>query len=330
MASTDRDLAAPWRGWYARLTTAPASLDFVDVVDLLQRLSDTVHLRHSTGLGFSRGEIEAITLELADGKPTATVVASFFGLAGETSPLPLGLVEEADRDDDHGATVRGLLDLFSQRMLRLWHLAVTGLDYPHVFKEDGSDPWTRAILALLGVADRKTSLTPGQLLRLAPILATGVRSPEMLEAGLRIALEGWLDQAAIRCSPFTGDWMEIDRPEWSRLGGDMAPVSNTAVLGTTVLHRAGGAQVNVGPLSGDAYRQYMPGGPAHARTQEFMAAFLSAPVEIEMVLEVVDMTYPPGRLGERRLADDLWLARSGKSGLATQIKVPLKTEEVAP
>src|SRR5690606_939611 len=136
------------------------------------------------------------------------------------------------------------------------------------------------ILALLGLADRTTSLPPAVLLRLAPILATGVRSPEMLEAGLRIALDGWLDRAQIRCSPFTGDWMEIDRPEWSRLGGANAALAASPVLGTTVMHRAGGARINVGPLSGDAYRQFMPGGPAHARVQEFTGAFLSAPVKL--------------------------------------------------
>ena len=222
--------------------------------------------------------------------------------------------------------MRGLFDIFHQRLLALMHMGITALDYPRSFREDGKDPWTRGILALLGLADRTSSLPPAVLLRLAPILATGVRSPEMLEAGLRIALDGWLDRASIRCSPFTGDWMEIDRPEWSRLGGANAALAASAVLGTTVMHRAGGARINVGPLSGDAYRQFMPGGQAHARVQEFTGAFLSAPVKLEMVLEVEDMTYPPGRLGERKLGDDLWLARSGKAGLATKIRVAIDEE----
>jgi hypothetical protein len=54
----------------------------------------------------------------------------------------------------------------------------------------------------------------------------------------------------------------------------------------------------------------MPGGAAHTRVQEMLAAFVAAPVQLEMVLSIEDMTYPPGRLGERKLGDDLWLARS--------------------
>jgi type VI secretion system protein ImpH len=120
--------------------------------------------------------------------------------------------------------------------------------------------------------------------------------------------------------------MEIDRPEWSRLGGLNAAVGVSAVLGTMVMHRAGGARVHIGPLSGDAYRQFLPGGVAHARVLELRSAFIKAPVQLELVLEVLDMTFPPGRLGERRLGDDLWLARSGKAGLATEIRVPLAEE----
>lgn len=327
MAGPDRDLDAAWKVWRDRLVAEPARHEFVDVLDLLGRFADPVTLRHGTSLGFGRGEVEAVAIsEPASGKPSATVTAAFFGLAGETTPLPLGVAEEADRDDDHAAIVRGLFDLFHHRLLGLMHAAITGLDYPHSFREDGKDPWTQGILALLGLTDRPTTLTPAQMLRLAPILATGVRSPEMLEAGLRIALDGWLDRARIRCAPFTGDWMEIDRPEWSRLGGTNAAVSSSAVLGTMVMHRAGGARVTVGPLSGDAYRSFMPGGPAYARVQEFTGAFLEAPVKLEMVLEIEDMTYPPGRLGERRMGDDLWLARSKQAGLATKIRVPLGEE----
>lgn len=326
MASPDRELDAGWRVWRERLLATPARHEFVDVVDLLARVTDKVTLRGSTSLGYSAGEVAGVELGEGPGKPSATVTTAFFGLAGETTPLPLGYAEEADRDDEHGVIVRGLLDLFNHRLLGLLHAAITGLDYPHSFREDGKDPWTQAILALLGVSQERTALPPALLLRLAPIFATGVRSPEMLAAGLRIALDGLLDEATIRCSPFTGDWMEIDRAEWSRLGGTNASVGTSTVLGTMVMHRAGGARIHIGPLSGDAYRQFLPGGVAHARVLGMRSAFIKAPVQLEMVLEVQDMTYPPGRLGERRLGDDLWLMRSGKAGLATEIRVVLAEE----
>ncbi len=325
MAGPDRSLerGAGWRPWLERLVAEPARYQFVDVFDLLTRATDKLELHHGTSLGYSRGELEAVSLRESGETTTASLTAAFFGLVGETTPLPLTMAEEADRDDDHAAIVRGTLDLFHQRLLTLLHTAIAGLGHQHMFQSDGKDRWTEAILALLGVSDRKTTLTPAQLLRLAPILATRVRSPEMLEAGLRIILDGHLDKATVVCNPFTGDWMEIDKPEWSRLGGQNATLGNSTVLGTSVIHRAGAARVNIGPLSGNTYREFMPGGVAHTRVQEMLAAFVAAPVQLEMVLSIEDMTYPPGRLGERRIGDDLWLARSKSSGLATTIRVPI-------
>jgi type VI secretion system protein ImpH len=325
MAGPDRGLERGhgWRQWLDRLTAEPQRHQFVDVVDLLTRATDKLELHHGTSLGYSRGELESVTLRESSEGVTASVTAAFFGLGGETTPLPLTMAEEADRDDDHAAIVRGTLDLFHQRLLALLHTAIAGIDHPHTFRDDGKDRWTESILAFLGVADRKTSLTPAQLLRLAPILATRVRSPEMLEAGLRIVLDGMLDKATVVVNPFTGEWMEIDKPEWSRLGGTNAALGNSTVLGTSVIHRAGAASINIGPLSGTTYREFTPGGAAHTRIQEMLASFVAAPVQLEMVLSIEDMTYPPARLGERKLGDDLWLARSKTGGLATTIRVPV-------
>jgi type VI secretion system protein ImpH len=322
MAGPDRGLDR-WRPWLARLSAEPARHDFASVVDLLTRATDKLELRHGTSLGFNRGELESVRIDETSAGTTAALTAAFFGLGGETTPLPLTMAEEADRDDDQAAIVRGTFDLFHQRLLALLHTAIAGIDHPHSFREDGKDRWTESILAFLGLADRKTTLTPAQLLRLAPILATHVRSPELLEAGLRIVLDGMLDKATVVCHPFTGEWMEIDRPEWSRLGGTNATLGNSSVLGTSVIHRAGAASVNIGPLSGNTYREFLPGGAAHTRVQEMLAAFVAAPVQLEMVLSVEDMTYPPGRLGQRRLGDDLWLARTSTTGLATTIRVPV-------
>lgn len=322
MAGPDRGLDR-WRPWLARLTAEPHRYAFRDVVDLLSRAVDKVHLRHGSSLGFNRGEIEAVEITETSAGTSATVTVAFFGLAGETTPLPLTMAEEADRDDDQAAVIRGTFDLFHQRLLSLLHTAIAGIDHPHTFRDDGKDRWTEAILAFLGLADRKTTLTPAQLLQLAPVLATGVRSPAMLEAGLRIILGDMLDKATVVCNPFTGEWMEIDKPEWSRLGAGQAVLGTTSVLGTSVIHRAGAASVAIGPLSGNTYREFMPGGAAHARVQAMLAAFVTAPVQLEMVLSIEDMTYPPGRLGQRHLGDDLWLARTSKAGLATTIRVPV-------
>lgn len=332
------------QSWAERLAEAPGRVDFFTAVDVLVEATGGAHLgagerfqdervllAHAPGLGFARGELESVALDKVSDGLRARMVADFFGLTGSVTPLPLHVAEEADRDDEHGEVVRGVLGLFHHRLLSLLHRGVRQLDYPRGFREDGGDPWSRRVLALLGASDRPKSLTTAHMLRLAPVLVSGVSSPQMLEAALRIVLDDCLGEARVRCEPFTGEWMPIDPAEWSRLGGDTAGVGVSAVLGTSVMHRSGAARVVVGPLTGDNYKEFAPGGKAHERTSELLDVFLDEPLHLDMVLEIQDMTYPPARLGERRLADDLWLARSKTSGLTTRMTVPLgRRREGAP
>lgn len=321
--------------WAERLSQAPGEVDFFTAVDVLaeatgapppggaERFQDErVALVNTSGLGFSRGEVESAALTRAEGGARGRLVTNFFGLTGAVTPLPLHMAEEADRDDDHGEVVRGMFGLFNHRLLSLLHRGVRQLDYPRGFREDGRDPWSQRVLALLGASDRPRSLSAALVLRLAPVLASGVRSPQMLEAALRITLDDCLGEATVRVEPFTGEWMPIDPSEVARLGSETARVASTAVLGTSVLHRSGAARVVVGPLSGDNYKEFTPGGRAHDRALDLLDAFLDEPLHLDMVLEIQDMSYPPGKLGERRLGDDLWLARSKRAG-TTKISVPL-------
>ncbi len=336
MATATRDVKEDVASWAARLAEAPGEVDFFTALDLLARFTggaplgadgrfqdERVRLGHRPDLGFAPAELAAVALEHAPQGPRAEVSSSFFGLTGAVTPLPLHFAEEADRDDAHGEAVRGVLGLFHHRLLSLLYRSSRELDYPSNFRADARDPWSRRVLALLGAPERPRTLSPAQMLRLAPVLATGVRSPQMLEAALRISLEDCLGDARVRCDPFTGEWMPIDAAEWSLLGAETATVGVSAVLGTSVLHRSGAARITIGPLGGDNYKQFTAGGQAHGRVLDLLDVFLDQPLHLEMVLEIQDMSYPPALLGERRLGEDLWLARSRTSGLTTRIAVPL-------
>lgn len=344
MARADRPVKETAQTWAARLAKRPGAVDFFTAVDVLQQAvggppvggserfqDERLRLEHTSELGFHRREVDGAEIAGEDEGRRARLRVNFFGLFGASTPLPLHLAEEADRDDDHGETVRGVLDLFNHRLLSLLHRGARQLDYPKGFREDARDPWTMRVLALLGVSEKPRALTVSHMLRLAPVLASGVCSPQLLEAALKISLDDCLGRAQVRCDPFTGEWMEIDRTEWSRLGTETSRVGVTSVLGTQVLHRSGAARVVVGPLSGDNYKEFTPGGRAYERAMELLDIVLDEPLHLDMVLEIQDMTYPPAKLGERHLGDDLWLARSGRSGLTTKMNVPLgRRKEAAP
>lgn len=334
MACADRGLDAADQAALQRLCADPGAHTLLSLVDLLGRLlpadapigaaasprDERVRFTHSSALEFDVGEVVAV--ELHGEPPTARVTLSLFGLCGGATPLPIYLAEEADGDDEQGAAVRGLLDILHHRLFSLLVRGLRDIDLAAAIRPDGSDAWSRRVLALLGHDDPKTSALPQPtLLRLAPILASGVRSPAMLAAALRICLEDQLGPADLRVEPLSGSWTAIDEPQWTRLGTATARLEDTAVLGTEVLHPSGAANIVIGPLSGEHYKIFTPGHAGHDLTRALTSSFTPEPIHYDLVLEIEDLRYPPGILGLRHLGVDMWLARSDLEGVKTRMVV---------
>lgn len=335
MASAHRGLDANAQDWLGRVLAAPAPYSFLAVVGLLERLfpgpaplgsvveaqDERIRLQHSSALMCDVGEVAAVELRGEPPRPILTL--SLLGLCGSATPLPLYLAEEADLDDEQGAAIRGLLDILHHRVLSLLVLGLRAVDLPSSLRSDGSDLWTSRVLAFLGQDESSAAqrLPRATLLRLAPALASGVRSPAMLAVALRIALADQLGNAKLHVEPLSGAWMPIDESQWTRLGSPSARLDDSAVLGTEVMHPAGAAQVVIGPLSGEHYKIFTPGSIGHANVQALTAGFTPEPIHYDLVLEIEDLTYAPGVLGLRKLGVDLWLARSDLKGVHTRMVV---------
>ena len=335
MASAHRGLGADAQVWLDRLLAAPAPYPFLAVVDMLERLfpgtaplgsvvaaqDERIRLQHSSALQCDIGEVVAVELRGEPPRPTLTL--SMLGLCGSATPLPLYMAEEADLDDEQGAAIRGLLDVLHHRVLSLLVLGLRAVDLPSSLRADGQDPWSSRVLALLGQDESSPAqqLPRATLMRLAPALASGVRSPAMLAVALRIAVADQLGAAKLRVEPLSGAWMPIDESQWTRLGTATARLDHTSVLGTEVLHPSGAAQIVVGPLSGEHYKVFTPGGIGHANVRALTSGFTPEPIHYDLVLEIEDLTYPPGILGLRHLGKDLWLARSDHKGVNTRMVV---------
>lgn len=334
MACADRQLDAGDLAALRQLCADPGGHTLLSVVDLLERLlpagarigaaasprDERVRFAHASALEFDPGELVAV--DVHGEPPTARVTLSLFGLCGGATPLPLFMAEEADQDDEQGAAVRALLDLLHHRLFSLLVRGLRDIDLAAAIRPDGGDAWSRRVLALLGHDESRANALPrATLLRLAPILASGVRSPSMLAAALRICLEDQLGRAELRVDPFTGAWTPIDEQQWTRLGAPTARLEDSAVLGTEVLHPSGAANIVIGPLSGEHYRIFTPGHIGHDLARALTDGFTPEPIRYDLVLEIEDLRYPPGILGLRRLGVDMWLARSDLEGVKTQMVV---------
>lgn len=308
------------RAELAELRPHFASAALVDVAAALGRLLPSprsadprdarIHFHHTSDLGFHGNEVVAV--DLTDG--IATITTSLLGLSGGESPLPLYLLDDADRDDDSAAALRGLLSVVHHRLFTLLLGALRERDLPESLHRD--DHWLARLLALLGLREAPGLPRP-VLVELLPVFAAGVRSPAMLAAALRLALGDSLGDATVRVDPWTGDWSPIDPDQHTRLGEATAHLGDTAVLGTEIFHPAGAATIVIGPLAAADTRDFLPGGRAHARIAAVCRGF--TPVRLDLAIEL--RTRPPALLDERRLGEDFWLGDDPDA--ASRHRVPL-------
>lgn len=329
--ATATELTPSERALLRSLERTPGAAALVPAIEWLWSLlpapsdrphDERVHLRHSTDLAFDARELLHVDYD-ADPPTRAVLTVALLGLAGSATMLPHYLAEEADADDDRAPAIRGLLDIIHHRLITHLVRGLADVDLARTLRPDGTDPWSRRLLDFLGSADDPDTIPPALALRLAPVLASGVRSPAMLAAALRILLENHLGPAQLRVEALAGQWMPIDEPQWTRLGAPTARLGDTAIAGTEVFYPAGAAQIVIGPLTGDHYRLFTPGHLPHARIAHLTQAFAPDPIHYDLVLDIEDLALPPGILGQRHLGEDLWLARTDHRGVKDRKVIPL-------
>lgn len=321
-------------GWLERLLEQPNSFDPFWVVGLLESLSgdaarvggdgpfleEAIRFRHSRSLTFKPGDIERITVD-DEGRRSDDGQAELFeltcnvvGLTGTSSPLPTYLATEAARDDPAGDTKADFFDLFHHRLHSLLFRALRKYDWAREYDSEGSDAWTLRVLAMLGLDLYERPplryVRPLDLLRIAPLLATAARTAQTLESAIREILAHELLGADVEVKQFQGDWSKIDPDHKIRLAIENSNLGISAIIGDKCLHRAGKANIVVGPLTQAQLRAFLRGGTAFKALQELLDVLSYELVEFELELILGREARPTWELGRSRLADDAWLAMS--------------------
>lgn len=262
----------------ARVVAQARRIPFVALVHLIERLlpnsvpvgttgpvsREAVRLRHDPSLGFQPSDIAQARVVRHGSAPHVEITATFLGLTGASSPLPLFFAEEFAHTGDDGIQ-RELLDVFHHRLLSLLVRGVLKFDYPRTFKPDGTDALSRRVLALAGLssehAERVTRLPRALLLKLAPLLAMYPPNVERLRLALVAALGDNLKGAVVRIESFTGGHVAVTEAARPRLGQTYR-LGKTASLGGRVKSPASKICIAIAPLGADALERFSPGGEA--------------------------------------------------------------------
>jgi type VI secretion system protein ImpH len=297
---------------------------------------ESIRFRHAHDLTFSAGELGRIervkipqSAEHALDTPRYRyeVTTAFMGVSGAMTPMPLYLAEEVCQDDEGARIKRDFLDLFHHRLVSLVYRIGLKFDFAREYTQESNDAWSRRMLAMAGLDAyerwRPRHLSRRQLLRLAPLLSSKVRSAHTLALAVQDVTAEALQDALVHVVQFTGDWTLLDPEQRISLGLANSDVGINAVLGVECFHRAGKATIVIGPLR-DNFRRFLADGDMFPVICELVGMLSPEPIEYELDLVLVDR--PPFLLGHKeggRVGFDSWLSSRQAQRGQTHLKVQL-------
>ncbi|MCA9704636.1 MAG: type VI secretion system baseplate subunit TssG, partial [Myxococcales bacterium] len=293
-----------------RLLDHGARYEFFVAVSMLERLNphavrvggegpysgEVIRFRHDHDLAFNAGEIGGIRRVPIPQPPEHVLeqpryryemTTSFMGVSGTMTPMPLYLAEELCQDDEGARIKREFLDLFHHRLVSLVYRVGIKFDFAREYTNEADDPWSRRMLAMAGLDAyerwRLRHLTRRQLLRLAPLLASKVRSARTLALAVQDVTAEALGDATVNVTQFTGDWTLLDPEQRISVGLANSQLGINAVLGVECFHRGGKATIVIGPLR-DNFRRFVADGDMFPVICELVGMLSPEPIDYELDL----------------------------------------------
>lgn len=323
-----------------RLLQEPGSFEFFRAVQLLEEYLDSRRKRRSSRrVGFDHDSLDvglrfrtppslsfpARTITAVEEEEDAgqgfSVLVSFLGLIGQASTLPTSYTELVQgRLHEKDPSPRDFLDLFHDRgtalFYRAWKKYRLAISFGDANLARGRpDPVLEAILALVGLLPlpKGEALAAGEL---TEAFHAGHFSNRRRSAnGLRAMMRGLLG-CDVQVEQFVGQWIDIDRDAWSRLGegpgpGVPAKLGDESVLGARVWSVDARIRVVAGPLDRETFRRLWPGGEPVRYLWQCLRAYLGPLIECDLVWELAPDAPAAVQLGgEQRLGRDCWLGWS--------------------
>ena len=296
-----------------RLREEPHKFDFFMAVRLLENAhpglprvgtslrlrDDPIRFSQMPSLSFAPAALASFTP--ADGDAPPTLTQRFFGLFGANGPLPLHMTEyareRARRMPSDRALVR-FLDMFHHRLLSLLYRAWAEAQPAVSLDRPDNDPFSRWVGSLAGYGQGtllgRDAVPDGARLAAAGILGRSVHGAEGLE---RILNDFF--RVPVRVHQWQPHWMRLPEDAHSRIGLRNAPVGlgQNAVIGAKVWDCQTRFRIEIGPLTLEQYKRFLPGGESMRRLRDWVLNYVGYELSCEMHLVLEKDEVPPVKLG---------------------------------
>nr|WP_175799182.1 type VI secretion system baseplate subunit TssG [Burkholderia anthina] len=334
--------AARRDAWWARLRAAPHGHDLFEALRWLDALTpgrvplghaarprdEPVRLGQQPSLAFAASMLAGVSDD-DGGVARPRIAIHGFGLFGPNGPLPTHLTEYAyERAAQHDdPTFAAFADLFHHRLILLFYRAWADAQPTVSLDRPGRARFDTYVASLIGRAahgDESTAhaaadtLAPHALYFHASHLVRHTRNPEGLVQILRQHFG--VDARIVEHVP---RWVAIERSQRCTIRATRPTMRVGGVaLGIAVRDAQSHFRIVLGPLSLDAYRRFLPGGPHARQLAHWVREYVGIEFDWDVQLELASDAVPAVALGAAQgLGRTAWLGQRLEAGPARDLVV---------
>lgn len=260
---------------------------------------EPLRLGQEPSMAFAPSNVSGVEVD-EDGAPRISIYG--FGLFGPNGPLPLHLTEYARERKRHHAdnTLSAFADLFHHRLILLFYRAWADAQSVNSLDRTDGHRFVDYVASLMNmgqpglkardrIADHARTHMAGHLVR-------QTRNPEGLIQILRLYFD-----VPVRVVEFVSDWVHIDERQVSRIGllGRNHRLGSGATIGLAVRDAQGKFRLELGPLSQQQFREFLPGSPRLQQVVDWVRQY----VGIEFAWELRLVLSKPEARGMRLSSD---------------------------
>lgn len=310
---------------HRRLLSEGYLFDFFQAVRLLENFfptgrnpGETVDIAHEqirfrphSGLVFPATDVRSV--ELLDGEPErARITATFMGLYGVDSPLPVYFYDSIATETEESRPLRDFLDIFNHRLYSLFYRSWKKYRFAlHYSKPSTKEDLVVRALSLAGLGTKKAvddaTMPATRLAAFSGFLSTRARNADGLQH-LVAEMLGGVQASVLENIP---RWVAI--AQRSRMGNTTESVTlgSTACLGERVFDMSGKFRVMLGPLTLQQYLLLLPGGTSANLLQFLVRLYVRDYLDYDVQLNLKTDEIPGHKLGDKasKLGLTTWLGR---------------------
>ncbi len=271
-------------------------------------LDEPLRLGQEPSMAFAPSNVSGVDLD-SDGPPRISIYG--FGLFGPNGPLPLHLTEYArERMRHHGdQTLSAFADLFHHRLILLFYRAWADAQSVNSLDRPDGHRFVEYVASLMNMGQpglkRRDRIADHARTHMAGHLVRQTRNPEGLIQILRLYFD-----VPVKVDEYVSDWVMIDERQVSRIGlyGRNHQLGGGATIGLAVRDAQSKFRLELGPLSQDEFRGFLPGSRRLAQLVDWVRQYIGIEFAWELRLVLRRQEARGMRLGgDQQLGWGSWL-----------------------